>query len=223
MQGSEQHAELCRADRAGLPQLTEQAAGGIMEQEREAALALGRLAQELAAQDAGRDEQQAQLQREQASVERLRAALDALAAQQLTVQVWLPVLALWFAWHYVLPLCLPYVQPKHPFGCVPAGWGVQGCSGECCLGGRHLLGHCAGWLRLQLSAGLLQRAMEAVLGAVHAACAACRQPQLAGSAAAPTLTRPCPTTLHRCLGVLRAGCNAGPYRRCAGKGAGAGS
>ena len=67
--------------------MTEEAASGIMEQEREAALALGRLAQELAAQDAGRDEQQAQLQREQASVERLRAALDALAAQQLAVQV----------------------------------------------------------------------------------------------------------------------------------------
>ena len=71
--------------------MTEEAAGGIVEQEREAALALGRLAQELAAQDQGRDEQQAQLQRDRASVERLRAVLDDLAAQQTTAQVRLGV------------------------------------------------------------------------------------------------------------------------------------
>ena len=74
-------------------QMTEEAGSAIMEQEREAAVALSKLAQELAAQDAARDEQQAQLQREKASVERLISVLEGLAAEQLNLQVLIQIRA----------------------------------------------------------------------------------------------------------------------------------
>ena len=179
--------------------MTEEAASGIMEQEREAALALGRLAQELAAQDAGRDEQQAQLQREQASVERLRAALDALAAQQLAVQVWLPACVV---------------------GCL-VGTAASAAREVACWG------LCAVWLQLQLSAGLLHHGtIKVIMGAMIAACATCATCghfKLAGSAVGQA-PRPCPTALHNGVRALTAwSANAGSYCRCSGKGAGAGS